>query len=97
MNVIPRDGGGQETGFRMMITKPNISTNGNPYYNPETYLNSQLNMYNKRTPYKPDNFIGFKSLRPDNMQPNRQHIPSALNPPITVPILTTPPVPKVFQ
>lgn len=92
-----RDGSGQQDEFRMTTTKAYIPTNGNPYYNPETYINSQLNNYNKRTPIKPDNFIGFKALRPDNMLPNMQHKPSALNVPITVPIMRTQPVPKTFQ
>lgn len=97
MNILPRDGAGQEIGHKMTITKPFISSNGNQYINQETYVNSQLSMGNKRTPIKPDNFIGFKSFRPDNMQPNRQHTPSALNPPVTVPILTTQPIQKMFQ
>jgi len=98
MNALEaRDGSGQETGHVMTITKPHISRNGNPYYNPEAYINSHLNMYNKRTPIKPDNFIGFKSLRADNMHPNRQHLPSALNAPITVPIMRTQPIPKTYN
>lgn len=97
MNLQIRDGSGQETGFRQTITKPHIPTNGNPYYNPSTYTNSHLNYYNKRTPMKPDNFIGFKVLRPDNMFPNMQHKPSALNPPIIVPVMRTQPVLKTFQ
>lgn len=92
-----RNGIGQQDEFMMTITKPYISTNGNPYYNPETYINSQLNNYNKRTPIKPDNFVGFKILRPDNMLPNMQHKPTALNAPITVPVMRTQPIPKTFQ
>lgn len=97
MNLGTRDGSGQETGFKMTITKPFIPKNGNPYYNPETYTNSQLNMGNKRTPIKPDNFVGFNMLRQPNMQPNRQHQSGALNPPVAVPILHTQPIQKVFH
>lgn len=97
MNLQTRDGSGQETNFTMTVNRTYIPKNGNPYYNPSTYMNSQLNNYNKRTPMKPDNFIGFKALRPDNMMPNMQHKPTALNPPITVPIMQTQPVPKTFQ
>lgn len=97
MSIQSREGSGQQVSHNLAYSKPFISTNGNPYYNPETYLHSYLNNYNKRTPMKPDNFIGFTSLRPDNMHPNRQHIPSALNPPITVPIMHTQPVPKVYH
>jgi hypothetical protein len=95
-----RAGFDQEFSENMVYAKPFISRNGNPYYNPETYLNSQLNMGNKRTPIKPDNFIGFKTLRPDNMQPNRQHNPSGLVwDPVAqgVHIMQTQPIPKMFN
>lgn len=92
-----RNGQEQQLPINVAYAKPLIPRNGNPYYNPETYLNSQLNMLNKRTPIQPSNFIGFKSLRPDNMMPNMQHKPTALNPPITVPVMQTQPVPRVFQ
>lgn len=92
-----RDGAAQEYTVNMTYVKPLIPRNGNPYYNPESYLNSQLNMGNKRSPIQPDNFIGYKAFRSDNMHPNRQHIPTALNVPITVPILMTQPVPKIYN
>lgn len=101
MNTLQaRDGAGQETGFKMTISKPLIPKNGNPYYNPSTYINTHLNMPNKRRFMKPDNYVGFKSFRPDNMQPNRQHIPSGLVwDPIKegIPILKTPPISKIYN
>jgi hypothetical protein len=92
-----RNGQDQQLPINVAHSKPLIPRNGNPYYNPETYLNSQLNMGNKRTPIKPDNFIGFKSFRNDNMMPNMGHKPTALNPPITIPVMTTQPVPKIYN
>lgn len=97
---IPRDGTGQQAPLNLAYSKPLIPRNGNPYYNPNEYGNSYLNNYGKRSFIAPNNFIGIKSLRPDNMQPNRQHIPSGLvwNPQEQgIPILTTPPIPKTFQ
>lgn len=94
------DGGGQESDYRMTISKPYIPRDGNPYYNHETYTNSQLNNYGKRSMIRPDNFIGFKSLRSDNMFPNRQHIPSGLVwDPIKqgIPILQTTPIQKSYH
>jgi hypothetical protein len=92
-----RDGSEQSANGNLTFARPRISRNGNQYLNPETYLNSQHTMPNKRTPIKPDNFIGFKTLRPDNMQPNRQHTPTSLNPPVTIPILKTAPIPKIYN
>lgn len=92
-----RDGAYQEDATNYAYAKPLIPRNGNPFYNPETYLNSQLNMGNKRSPIQPDNFIGYKSFRADNMHPNRQHIPTALNAPITVPVMKTEAVPKIYN
>lgn len=97
MSIQSREGSGQQVSQNLAYSKPLIPENGNGLYNPSAYTNSQLNNYNKRTPMKPDNFIGFNSLRPANMHPNRQHLPSALNPPITVPIMHTQPVPKVYH
>ena len=93
-----RSGQTQQDQTNRVYAKPFIPKNGN--YNPETYLNSQLNMGNKRTPIKPDNFIGFKTLRPDNMQPNRQHNPSGMVwDPVAqgVPVMKTQPIPKMFN
>jgi hypothetical protein len=95
-----KDGTGQQVSSNMAYSKPFIPRNGNPYYNPSQYINSKLNMYGKRAFIAPNNFIGIKSVRPPNMQPNRQHTPSAMvwqPEKHGIPILTTPPIPKTFQ
>lgn len=90
-----RDGSSQGV-IDDVITKPFISRNGNNLYNPETYLNSQLSMYNKRTPIQPSNFIGIKRLRNDNIESNRQHSPY-MNHINNFPILRTPEIPIIYQ
>ena len=91
-------GTGQLAPRNMTYAKPFIPKDGHGLYGLEEYINSSLNMGNKRTPIKPDNFIGFSSLRPPNMQPNKQHYPAALNPPIQVPFMSTmSPAPKIFH
>jgi hypothetical protein len=89
-----RDGVSQQVEQSKAYCKPTISPVGQ--YNPSTYMNSQLNMLGKRPMMKPDNYIGMIHCRPPNEHPNSQHTPTlARNP--TIPILSTPPVPKVFH
>lgn len=98
MNLLVKDGSSQEEHFKSSITKPFISRNGDSLYNPETYINSGLNMFNKRSPYQPSNFIGIKRLRDDNVEDNRGNKPymNHVNPK-DFPILKTPPNPLIYQ
>lgn len=93
-------GNGQQQSTNLAYSKPLIPRDGTFAYNPETYTNSQLSMYGKRSMIAPNNFIGVKTLRQDNMQPNRQHTPSAMvwDPEKEgIPILRTQPIPKMYQ
>ena len=95
-----RDGSGQQISKNLAYSKPLIPKNGNNLYNPSQYMNTYLNMYGKRSFIAPDNFIGMKSLRPSNMQPNQQHTPSSLVwEPLKqgIPILSTQPIQRKFQ
>lgn len=99
MSIKTSEGHGQQVYANLAYSKPNIPKNGNPFYNPSTYMNSTLNNYGKRSFMKPDNFIGITSCRPANMQPNRQHTPKMNRDPIKegLPILQTPPIPKLYN
>lgn len=94
MSIKTSEGTGQQVYTNQTFAKPFIPRNGQ--YNPETFTNSALNMYNKRLFQAPTNYIGFQTLRPDNMYPNRQHTPMTNQVP-NVPILTTEPIPKLYH
>ena len=99
MSIKTSDGTGQQVYANLAYSKPYIPKDGNPFYNPSTYLNSGLNNYGKRSFMKPNNFIGVKMCRPANMQPNRQQTPKMNRDPIKegFPILRTPPIPMTYQ
>jgi len=100
MSIQTREGSGQQVPFNLAYSKPLIPKNGNPYYNSSQYINSYLNMYGKRSFIAPNNFIGTMHQRPDNMQPCQTYIPSKLNrDPVKegLPILQTPPIPKIYH
>lgn len=100
MSIQTREGSGQQTYQNLAYSKPLIPRDGNGLYNPSQYMNSQLNMYGKRSFIAPNNFIGMKSFRPPNTEPNRQQNSSSMVwDPVKegIPILTTPPIPKMYQ
>ena len=76
---------------------PKNKTHGE--YNPNNEMKSSLYMGNKRLPYKPTNFIGVITPRPDNMQPIRTFNPSGINGPYkpSIPIMRTTPIQPKFQ
>ena len=99
MSIRTSEGSGQQTYVNVAYSKPLTPRDGNHLLNPSIYMNSKLNMYNKRLFQAPNNFIGFKGLRPANMQPNRQQTPHMNRQPAKegIPILKTEPVPRTFH
>lgn len=76
--------------------KPHNNTHG--IYNPNVEMKSSL-YRQTRAPYAPTNYIGIKTIRPDNMQPTRTYNPAGLNGIYNYegPVLHTQPVQPKFQ
>ena len=101
MNTLQRrEGTGQQVSDNNLNVRSSIvPKNGNPYYNPNTYLNSGLNMPGKRSYKAPTNFIGIQSFRTPNQYPCATFVPQMNKDPKAqgLPILTTPQNPRIYH
>lgn len=68
-------------------------------YDPNNYMNSTLAMGNKRTAFKPSNFIGVLTPRPPSYLPEKTYKAGGVSGPynFTGPVMRTQPVQPKFQ